>query len=59
MKPFVVNSHGRLVFPSNFFPELDFTVLETLEQLDAVITRDLEAKAPTGSDILERVRSGA
>ena len=26
MKPFVVNRLGRLVFPSNFFPELDFTV---------------------------------
>jgi 3-oxoacyl-[acyl-carrier-protein] synthase III len=59
MKPFVVNSHGRLVFPSNFIPELDFTVLESVEQLDAVIARDLEAKAPTGSDILERVRSDA
>ena len=31
MKPFVVNRHGRLVFPSNFFPELDFTVFETLD----------------------------
>jgi 3-oxoacyl-(acyl-carrier-protein) synthase III len=58
MKPFVVNNHGRLVFPSNFFPELDFAVLESIEQLDATITRDLEAKAPTGTDILERVRSG-
>ena len=25
MKPFVVNRHGHLVFPSNFFPELDFS----------------------------------
>ena len=29
MKPFVVNRHGRLVFPSNFLPELDFSVLPT------------------------------
>ena len=58
MKPFVVNRHGRLVFPSNFFPELDFSVFETLEQLDAVITRDFEAKAPTGTDILARVEAG-
>jgi len=57
MKPFVVNRQGRLVFPSNFFPELDFSVFSTLEQFEAVITRDYESKAPTGSDILERVQS--
>jgi 3-oxoacyl-[acyl-carrier-protein] synthase-3 len=59
MKPFVVNRHGRLVFPSNFFPELDFTCFDTLEQFEAVIARDYEAKAPAGSDILARVQSGA
>jgi 3-oxoacyl-[acyl-carrier-protein] synthase-3 len=57
MRPFVVNGHGRLVFPSNFIAELDFSVLETLEQLGAVIRRDFEAKAPTGTEILERVDS--
>ena len=59
MKPFVINSHGRLVFPFNFLPELDFAVIDSLEQLDAVIERDFEAKAPTGTDILEKVESGA
>jgi 3-oxoacyl-[acyl-carrier-protein] synthase-3 len=59
MRPFVVNGHGRLVFPSNFIAELDFSVLETLEQLGAVIRRDFEAKAPTGTEILERVDSHA
>ena len=59
MKPFVVNRNGRLVFPANFFGELDFSVLETLDQFIAVIGRDFEAKAPTGSDILARVESGA
>lgn len=58
MKPFVVNRHGRLVFPSNFLPELDFSVMAGLETLDAVIARDFEKKAPTGSDILERVEGG-
>ncbi|MGZ6123955.1 MAG: 3-oxoacyl-ACP synthase III family protein [Myxococcales bacterium] len=58
MKPFVVNRQGRLVFPSNFFPELDFAVFGSLEQFEAVIDRDYESKAPTGSDILERVQSG-
>jgi 3-oxoacyl-[acyl-carrier-protein] synthase-3 len=59
MRPFVVNSHGRLVFPSNFGADLDFSVLETLDQLAAVIRRDFEAKAPTGTEILERVDSDA
>ena len=59
VKPFVVNRHGRLVFPANFLGELDFSVLDTLEQFTAVIGRDFEAKAPTGTDILARVESGA
>lgn len=59
MKPFVVNRHGRLVFPANFLVELDFSVMETLDQFTAVIGRDFEAKAPTGTDILDRVESGA
>ena len=59
MKPFVINRHGRLVFPANFLGELDFSVLETLDQFSAVIGRDFEAKAPTGTDILGRVEAGA
>jgi 3-oxoacyl-[acyl-carrier-protein] synthase-3 len=59
MDAFVLNRHGRIVFPSNIIPELDFSTLETLEQLDEVIRRDFETKAPSGTDILERVRSGA
>src|SRR3954453_35721 len=55
MRPFVLNAHDRLVFPSNFIPELDFSVLETLEQLNAVIRRDFEAKGPSGTEILARV----
>jgi 3-oxoacyl-[acyl-carrier-protein] synthase-3 len=58
MRPFVVNGHGRLVFPSNFSADLDFSVIETLEQLEAVVKRDFEAKAPTGTEILERVGAG-
>jgi 3-oxoacyl-[acyl-carrier-protein] synthase-3 len=59
MKPFLINRHGRLVFPSNFIPELDFSVLPSLDRLRAVIARDFEAKAPTGTEILERVESDA
>ena len=59
MKPFVINRHGCLVFPANFLGDLDFSVLDTLEQFAAVIGRDFEAKAPTGTDILARAESGA
>jgi 3-oxoacyl-[acyl-carrier-protein] synthase III len=57
-KPFVINRHGRIVFPFNFFPELDFTVFETLGQFSAVIKRDFEEKAPTEADILARLQAG-
>ncbi|MEO8555832.1 MAG: 3-oxoacyl-[acyl-carrier-protein] synthase III C-terminal domain-containing protein [Actinomycetota bacterium] len=59
MQPFVVNRHDRIVFPSNFVPELDLSVMRSLEQLDAVVRRDFEVKAPSGTDILHRVEEGA
>src|ERR1039458_6090851 len=59
MQPFVVNGHDRIVFPSNFVPELDLSVMNSLAQLDAVIRRDFEVKAPSGTDILNRVQEGA
>ena len=59
MKPFIVNRYDRIVFPGNFFPELDFSVFETLEQFAAVIKRDFEDKAPTEADIVARLESGA
>jgi 3-oxoacyl-[acyl-carrier-protein] synthase-3 len=59
VQPFLVNSHDRIVFPSNFVPQLDLSVVDSLEQLDTVIRRDFETKAPTGTDILERVEAGA
>ena len=40
LKPFVINRYGRMVFPCNFFPELDFSVFATLNQFNAVIRRD-------------------
>jgi 3-oxoacyl-[acyl-carrier-protein] synthase-3 len=58
MQPFVVNRHDRIVFPSNFVPELDLSVIESLGQLDSVIRRDFEMKALTGTDILRRVETG-
>ncbi|HEX3176301.1 MAG TPA: 3-oxoacyl-[acyl-carrier-protein] synthase III C-terminal domain-containing protein [Methylomirabilota bacterium] len=59
MKPFVINRYGRMVFPSNFFPALDFSVFETLDQFAAVIHRDFEEKAPTEDDIVARLAAGA
>ena len=59
MQPFVVNRHDRIVFPSNFIPELDLSVIHSVEQLDNVIRRDFEVKAPTGTEILHRVEVGA
>jgi 3-oxoacyl-[acyl-carrier-protein] synthase III len=58
VQPFVINSHGRMVFPSNFLPGLDFTVIEDLDQLEAVIRRDFDAKAPSGTEILRRIEAG-
>ena len=55
MQPFVINRHDRLVFPSNFLPDLDFSVIETEEQLDQVIRRDFETKAPSGTEIGLRI----
>ncbi len=57
-KPFVINSHGQLVFPSNFLGELDFSVIDTVDQLSAVVRRDFEAKSPKGVDIVERAAAG-
>src|ERR1044072_9253106 len=58
MKPFVVNRYGRIVFPFNFFPALDFSVFETLEQFAAVIRRDFEEKAPSETEIVEGLTAG-
>ncbi len=58
MKPFRLNKHGRLVFPSSIFVELDFSIIADLDQLKAIIRRDFEAKAPTGKEISEGAAAG-
>jgi 3-oxoacyl-(acyl-carrier-protein) reductase len=58
LKPFVINSHGQIVFPGNFFPELDFSVFRTLKQFAAVMRRDFGEKAPTDTEIAERLQAG-
>jgi 3-oxoacyl-(acyl-carrier-protein) synthase III len=58
MQPFLINRHDRMVFPSNFVPELDLSAIDSLDQLDAVIRRDFETKAPTGTEILHKVEEG-
>src|SRR6478735_6361202 len=58
MHSYELNKHGKIVFPSNCFPDLDFSTFESLEQLEAVVRRDFDSKAPTGTDILERIKGG-
>ncbi|MDQ6837051.1 MAG: hypothetical protein M3137_01580 [Actinomycetota bacterium] len=55
MRPFVINRHGRMVFPSSYFPEVDLSVFPTLGHFERAVQRDFEKKAPTGTDIAERV----
>ena len=59
MQPLVANAHDQIVFPSNFILELDLSVLNSLQQLHAVVRRDFEVKAPSGTDILSRVPTPA
>jgi len=59
MKPFKLNKHGKLVFPSSIFVDLDFSVIADLDHLQAIIRRDFEGKAPTGTEIAERVAAGS
>jgi 3-oxoacyl-[acyl-carrier-protein] synthase III len=59
MQGFELNKHDKLVFPSNCFPDLDFSTMENLDQLDAVVRRDFDSKAPTGTEILDQINSGA
>ena len=58
MKPFVLDRYGRIVFPFNFLPELDFSVFDTLEEFEAVIRRDFEDKARTETEIVGRLAEG-
>src|SRR5581483_7521135 len=55
LKPFVLNRHHRIIFPGNFFPELDFSVFQTLSEFTDVIRRDFGEKAPTEAEILGRL----
>jgi 3-oxoacyl-[acyl-carrier-protein] synthase III len=59
MQSFVLNRHGKLVLPANIFPTLDYSVISSLEQFEAIIKRDIESKAPSGTEILQRTESGA
>jgi 3-oxoacyl-[acyl-carrier-protein] synthase III len=58
LKPFVLNSHNRIIFPCNFFPELDFSVFQNLTEFSALIRRDFGEKALTEDEILSRLQAG-
>lgn len=57
MRPFVINRHGRIVFPSSYFPDMDLSAFSSLEQYEASVRRDFDEKSPTGTDIIERVEA--
>ena len=59
MKSIVMNSHGRLVLPCHFFPEIDFSSLDSLDRVAELVKRDFDAKAPSAGDILERIAAGS
>src|SRR5437016_14120376 len=59
MKPFVLDRYGRIVFPFNFLPELDFSVFDTLEEFETVIRRDFEAKAKSETQIVAGLTGNA
>ena len=58
MKSFVLNRHGGLFLPSTSFSEIDFSVIDSIEQYKAIIRRDIESKAPSGTDILAKIDAG-
>src|SRR6266480_3726612 len=59
MKPFVLDRYGRIVFPFNFFPELDFSLFDTLEDFETVIRRDFEDKAKSETQIVAGLTGNA
>lgn len=56
-KRFVVNRHGRIVFPFNFLPHLDFSLFETRESFEALMKRDFDNKAPSEAELAGRLES--
>jgi 3-oxoacyl-[acyl-carrier-protein] synthase III len=58
MQAFELNKHGKIVFPSNCFPDIDFSTFKNVDQLEAVVRRDFDSKAPTGTEILEKIKTG-
>ncbi|MGH8316854.1 MAG: hypothetical protein ACREUL_02615 [Steroidobacteraceae bacterium] len=59
MKPFAIDRHGRLALPCHFSPPIDFSALDSVEQLTAVMQRDFDSKDPSGAELLRRLDSGA
>src|SRR5262245_75976 len=59
MKPFVLDRYGRITFPFNFVPELDFSIFDTLEEFESVVRRDFEDKARSETEIVEDLEAGA
>lgn len=56
-KRFIVNRHGRIVFPFNFLPHLDYALFENLDQFETVMKRDFDRKAPSEAELAGRLES--
>lgn len=45
-------------YAPSFFPELDVSGVDSVADLEEIINRDFAAKAPTASDVTDRIASG-
>lgn len=57
MQSYLVNRHGSLILPANLFAQLDFSVITSLAQFEAIVKRDIESKARSGTEILESIEA--
>ena len=51
MKSFILNRHGSLVLPANFFPEIDFSSLENARGVRSRRETRLRTEGPTGQNL--------
>jgi len=51
LKSSILNRHGSLVLPANFFPEIDFSSLENARGARSRRETRLRTEGPTGQDL--------
>jgi len=55
LKSFILNRHGSLVLPANFFPEIDFSSLENARGIRSRRETRIRTEGPTGQDLRDDV----